>query len=82
MQAGRPYPDRLFYSGQFNRAIAPSLSANHATQFSQVKPGMRENSLTLLVTKVMPRSSAWDAISKSIAPITIPIFYNSARILP
>ncbi|EDX74928.1 hypothetical protein MC7420_802 [Coleofasciculus chthonoplastes PCC 7420] len=22
MQAGRPYPDRLFYLGQFNRAIA------------------------------------------------------------
>lgn len=53
MQASRPDKDRLFPLGQLNHAIAPSLSARHTTQFSQVKPGIRENSLTLLVTKVI-----------------------------
>ncbi|MEQ8536068.1 MAG: hypothetical protein RIB93_01175 [Coleofasciculus sp. D1-CHI-01] len=28
MQAGRPYRDRLFYSGQFNGAIACSVPVN------------------------------------------------------
>ncbi|MEQ9621995.1 hypothetical protein [Coleofasciculus chthonoplastes] len=53
LRVGEKQCDRLFPSGQFHHAIAPSLSANHTTQFSQVKPGIRENSFTLLVTKVI-----------------------------
>lgn len=52
------------------------------TQFSTLNPATRSNSRTLFVTKIKPCTFALAAIIISLLPITLPLFSNSARIVP
>ena len=60
----------------------PWFAAGHgqASQSSISKPGTRENSAVLWVTRMAPCASAVAAMSKSLGPMSWPFDVNSARI--
>ena len=58
------------------------FDAVYSAQFSRDRLAMRENSRTLLLTRVTPRLKAWAAISISIEPMTSPLLSRSLLIEP
>jgi hypothetical protein len=49
-------------------------------QFSSFSLRTRSNSAVLFVTSVRPSARAWAAMNRSLAPISVPRFFKSARI--
>ena len=56
-------------------------SQTDVAQFSSARFRTRRNSRVLFVTKVRPRQRAWAAMNRSLAPIMVPCFLRSARIV-
>src|SRR5207302_2593725 len=52
------------------------------SQFSQIRPSTRANPRSLSVTRTWPSASAWAAISRSFAPIGLPLCSRRARSKP
>ncbi len=63
-------------------ATAPLTTGWNHLQSSICNPGTRANSFVLLVTKVAPKLSAWQAMKVSKAPIAVPEFSRTVRTLP
>lgn len=84
--AGKSHPKQkkqdLWAIALKDQSIFLSPIINYLAQFSKRKLGIRENSLTLFVTKIRSRLIAWAAISISIAPITKPFRSSSALTTP
>src|SRR4029077_8406369 len=56
-------------TGRRQRGQVPRQSPQGSRQFSTRRPGTRENSSMLVVTRVTSSASAWAAISRSLGPI-------------
>jgi hypothetical protein len=52
--------------------IVAVARVDHSAQFSNFRPGTREYSRVLLLTKVMPRAKAVEAICVSCGPMGVP----------